>query len=214
MLRSVLRIGGRSRLLTNLVLITLINHTQLRIDLDVRKVMELYKEGSDESIASAKKIYEEGSFSKTVSDLTIDGGLAVDVPQGTVFEGVPFTDGATTATARQASTVRVFAYNAASAGDTTLSVQYFDEGCYVGANPDPETAGCLAAAGSLTSTGSDTTITIDSYTYDVLSTRNVYSVQLFTQPSEYRFFEGAEITEDFQNYVTYYGALSHHHTSI
>jgi len=202
---SLCTLAADRTLLTN-PLFSLMRHTQLRIDLDVRKIMELYEEGSDESIANAKKIYEEGSFSKSVSDLTIAGGLAVDVPQGTIFEGVSFTDDATTATGRQATTVQVFAYNAASAGATTLTVQYVNEGCYVGANPDPETTGCLASAGSLTSTGGNTTIAIDSYTYDVLSSRNVYNVQLFTQSSEYS-FDGAEITEDFQKYITYYGTF-------
>jgi len=87
-------------------------------------------------------MYEEGAFSKSVSDLTISGGLAVDIPKGTKMQGLSAgaSDGA--AAPQQVSTVDVYAVEAASAGDTAMRVQYINEGCYVGANPDPITTGC------------------------------------------------------------------------
>lgn len=114
---------------------------QNRIDLDQQKIEELLAIKTSDSFAQAQKMYEEGSFSKTVADLTLTVGLPVAVPHGTKMVGVT-TDDTTTATGRSASTVEVFAYGDYEAGATTLRVQYFNEGCYVGANPDPVTVAC------------------------------------------------------------------------
>jgi len=159
--------------------------------------MELYEEGSEDD---AKNIYENGAFSKSVSDLTISAGLTTAITKGTVLSGSSFVDDSTTAQARQSSAVDVFAYEDAAVGATTLRVQYVDELCYVGANPDPITTGCLASSGTL----SNSTVSFD-YTYDVLTeSSNVYSIKLFTQSSEYS-FDGTAITADFQKYIDFYG---------
>lgn len=61
----------------------------------------------------------------------------------------------------------------------------------------------MAPSGSLTL---DDGTTFD-YTYDPLDTFNVYSIQLFTKPTEYVFAEGGNSTTDFQKFVDFYGEL-------
>ena len=168
----------------------------------MQAILELYEAGSTED---SKAIYENGAYSKSVSDLTVTSGLTVDVPKGTKFEGSAYSASSGGATSpQQVSTVAVFASADYAVGDTDISVQYIDEGCYVGANPEPETDGCLALTGTLTGID-NTTITMD-YEYDVLATRNVYSVQYFTAPTEY-VFDGVTTTPDFKQYVDYYGTI-------
>ena len=89
-------------------------------------------------------MYIEGSFSKTVSNLTVSAGLPVDLPQKTTLVGVgTVASNDTTAVSKQDSgSVEVFAYQNYTTGDTEIRVQYINEGCYVGANPDPVIAGC------------------------------------------------------------------------
>jgi len=104
--------------------------------------MELLDLQTDEGFASAKALYENGAFSKTVSDLTVSGGLAVDIPKGTKLTGFSASTADEDASLQQASPVDVYAVEEAAAGSTSLRVQYVNEGCYVGANPDPVTIGC------------------------------------------------------------------------
>jgi len=91
-------------------------------------------------------MYIEGSFSKTVSNLTVSGaGLPVDLPQKTTLVGVgTVSSNDTTAVSKQegSGSVEVFAYQNYTTGDTEIRVQYINEGCYVGANPDPVIARC------------------------------------------------------------------------
>lgn len=110
---------------------------QLRIDLDQQKIEELLAELSAESFTEAQSMYQEGSFSKTVSDLTVADGLPVEIPQGTKLTG---------SSGDNVTSVEVFAYAAEGypAGATSIRVQYVNEGCYVGANPDPVTEGCMS----------------------------------------------------------------------
>ena len=120
---------------------------QLRIDLDQQKIEELLELESDEGFAAAQRMYQEGSFSKTVSNLTISGGLPIAVPQKTKMVGASsVANNSTTATSKQGSgAVEVFSYANYTEGSTEMRVQYISEGCYVGANPDPVTAGCKSS---------------------------------------------------------------------
>jgi hypothetical protein len=61
----------------------------------------------------------------------------------------------------------------------------------------------LAPSGSLTLDDGTTF----AYTYDPASTFNVYSIKLFTEPTEYVFAEGGNLTVDFQKFVDFYGEL-------
>jgi len=72
--------------------------------------------------------------------LTLSANLTVAIPHGTLMVGS--TSDTTEATGRSSSAVEVFAYSDHEAGATTIRVQYVNEGCYVGANPDPVTLGC------------------------------------------------------------------------
>lgn len=184
---------------------------------------------TDEGFAAAQMMYIEGSFSKTVSNLTISGGLPIDVPQKTTLLGVSSVASNGTTDSKQGSgAVEVFTYGANyTTGDTEIRVQYINEGCYVGANPDPVIAGCksrqclllkvtmhyltllvcqgLAENGTL-AFADDDTATFE-YTYDVLEdTGNVYSIQLFTNRDEFS-FDGSALTVDFQKFVDFFGTF-------
>ena len=114
---------------------------QLRIDLDQQKIEELLDLQTEESFAQAQRMYEEGAFSKTVSTLTLSAALTVALPHGTKMVGSTSDTSDVVASGRSASPVEVFAYSDQEAGATTIRVQYLNEGCYVGANPDPVTSG-------------------------------------------------------------------------
>jgi hypothetical protein len=172
--------------------------------LDQQKIMELLDMQTDESFALAKTLYEEGAFSKTQSNLTIDGGLTVAIPKGTKLQGVAGSDDVSAQQVSSSAPVDVYAVADYAIGDTTIKVQYINEGCYVGANPDPITIGCLSSTGTLSGID-DATISVP-YTYDVLAdTDNAYSIQLFTQPTEF-IFENDPLTRDYQKFVDFFGS--------
>lgn len=151
----------------------------------------------DYKFETAEKIYQEGAFSKSVSSLTLAEPLSIDIPQGANLTG----------TSTSGSPVAVFAQGVNyTAGATSIAVQYRDEGCYVGANPDPVVTGCLASNGTLTDDASGTSI---AYTYKPEDSYNVYSIQYFTQGTEFVFEEGAPYTVDFQKFVDYYGSANY-----
>ena len=103
-----------------------------RIDLDQQAIVQSLAAGDFDS---ALKIYQEGAFSKSVSLLTVSsaGGIPVDIVQGSLLEGSNSAGGSVVVKAQGSNH---------TVGDTSISVQYVDEGCYVGANPDPVTDGC------------------------------------------------------------------------
>jgi hypothetical protein len=198
--------------------------TQARIDLDQKDINDLLEDGDFEN---AKALYEEGSHSKSVSTLTVSDGLPVAITQGANITG----------TNDAGESVRLFAQASNyTAGATEINVQYKDEGCYVGASTEPNTTGCtymfsrkiaiyaiycllvisnfripllphiiigLAASGTLTLDDNSSF----AYTYEPKSTFNVYSIQLFTNGTEYKFDEQGNFTTDFQKFVDFYGEL-------
>jgi hypothetical protein len=168
--------------------------------------IEFFLEGGNTTnYTNAQLMYENGAHSKSVSPIDISDatGLPADIAQGTKMMGVNATG----------SPVMVFVQGAnATLGDTTMNVQYVDEGCYVGANIVPITMGCLAPNGTLTVIGGNTTNTTNttfSYEYDPLTTGNVYDIQGFTLSSEYRFAPDGDLTVDFQKFVDFYGSESY-----
>jgi hypothetical protein len=161
--------------------------------LDQKAIEFFLKGGNFTDYANAQAMYESGAHSKSVSALTISD-LTTDLMQATKLMGVNASG----------SPVMVFVQGAnVTAGETTMNVQYVDEGCYVGANIVPVTMGCLAPNGTLTVDGGNVTI---AYVYDPLSTGNVYDIKGFTASSEYKFAEDANFTVDFQKFVDFYGS--------
>ncbi len=116
--------------------------------------------GNDEAYAAAKRIYQEGAFSKNVASVRLTTALPVNAEKGTPISGVD-ADG---------NVVSGKAYEDNVAGANTILVQYQTSdsqsnyvGCQVGANPNPNTKGCFAPTGSLTIGGSSV-----GYDYDPL----------------------------------------------
>jgi hypothetical protein len=154
----------------------------------IRELAEAY------DFETAEKVYQEGSYSKSVSNVTLSAALTIDIAQGANLTG----------TNEAGDPVAVFAQaQNYTSGAMYLAVQYRDEGCYVGANPEPVLTGCLAPNGTLTDEASGTSI---SYSYDPKSSYNVYSIQYFTQGTEFIFENGGDYTVDFQKFVDYYGS--------
>lgn len=201
---------------------TSVFHTQARIDRDQEDINNLLDAGDFEN---AKLMYETGAHSKSVSSLMVTDGLPVDITQGANLTGTN-VDG---------ESVRLFAQGQNyTAGETVINVQYKDEGCYVGAEVEPETTGCtymfftkmaiyaiccLLVVSNfripllphiIIGVAPNGTLTLDDgtsfdYTYDPLTSYNVYTIQLFTQPTEYVFADGDPFTVDFQKYVDFFG---------
>jgi len=116
---------------------------------------------NEESYKNALRIYTEGAYSKSVAEVTLAGPLLTDVEKGTPFMGK-------TAGGQQ---VAGKAYEDNAAGSTSIVFQYKVSetqrnyvDCQVGASTTPNTAGCLAPAGSITIDGKNDI----SYTYDPL----------------------------------------------
>jgi hypothetical protein len=109
---------------------TSVFHTQARIDLDQKDINDLLDAGN---FKDAQAMYEQGSHSKSISTVAVADGLPVDITQGTNLTG----------TNEAGEEVRLFAQGSNYTADAEeISVQYKDEGCYVGASTDPDTSGC------------------------------------------------------------------------
>lgn len=162
-----------------------------RIDLDQMAIINLLEFGD---FAAAEAIYQKGSHSKSMSNLTLAEPLTIDIPQGANLVGES-TSG---------KMVQVFAQAQSYApGATYILVQYKDEDCYAGANPKPVVTGCLVARGNLTE---ETTGMSIAYQYEPTSSYNLYSIQYFTKGTEFIFEKGGNFTVDFQKFVDFYGS--------
>jgi hypothetical protein len=161
--------------------------------LDQQAIEFFLEKGNFTDYENAQAMYTDGAHSKSVSEVTLLD-LTSDLMQATKLMGVNASG----------SPVMVFVQGAnVTAGETTMNVQYVDEGCYVGANVVPITMGCLAPNGTLTSTDGNVTV---SYEYEPLLTANVYDIKGFTLGSEYRFVPDGNLTVDFQKFFDFYGS--------
>lgn len=179
------------------------------IDLDQEAMEGQLALANDDAYASAKAIYEEGAFSKSVATVTLGAPLASDVPKGTPIEGV------------NAEGVAVLgkAYEDNAAGATSIIIQYKTSdsqknyvGCQVGANPNPNTDGCFAPSGSMTV---DESVEV-TYSYDPLSDNGAKrNIAGFSTAAQKKMYECTncpyKVYEDFYNY---YGEYDYAHQII
>jgi len=117
------------------------------IDLDQEAMEQQLSLANEDAYAQARRIYEEGAYSKSVAELTLAAPLPIDVEKGTVIMGVG-SDG---------NQVAGKAYEDNASGATSIIVQYKTSdsqknyvSCQVGASTTPNFDGCLAASGTIT----------------------------------------------------------------
>jgi len=84
------------------------------IDLDQEAMEQQLAFGNVDSYAAARRIYEEGAYSKSVAEVTLSTGLPNNVEKGTIIFGES-VDG---------NQVAGKAYEDNAAGSTRLTVQY------------------------------------------------------------------------------------------
>jgi len=155
------------------------------IDLDQEAMEQQLALGNVDSYAAARRIYEEGAYSKSVAEITLATPLPNNVEKGTII----FGNGA------DGNQVAGKAYEDNAAGATRLIVQYQTSdsqknyvNCQVGAAVSPNLDGCLAPTGSITIDGK----TEINYSYDPL-TENVSkrSIQSFSTSAQKKMAECA-----------------------
>jgi hypothetical protein len=142
----------------------------------------LLASATNESFNNALKVYTDGAFSKSVAKVTLSTPLTSPIASDTQITGAN-ADG---------SEVVGKAYAGYSIGDSVIEIQYktLDTqsnyvGCQVGANPNPNTAGCFAPSGSLSVTGVGSL----SYSYDPLTeNENRRTIQGFSTDAEEKMY--------------------------
>merc|ERR1712176_511226 len=154
-------------------------------------------------MGAAFKIYSEGAFSKSTAEVTLTAPLPFAVSKGTPVMGVG-ADG---------NQVAGKAFEDTVAGATIFRVQYQTSdsqknyvNCQVGANPVPNTEGCLTETGSLDIDG--TTV---EYTYNILE-NNVAkrTLQGFSTEAKEKMWDCANCPYDtYAAFVDYYGAYDY-----
>jgi len=170
------------------------------IDLDQEAMEQQLAFGNVDSYAAARKIYEEGAYSKSVAEVTLASGLPNNVEKGTIIFGAS-VDG---------NQVAGKAYEDNAAGSTRLIVQYQTSdsqknyvNCQVGASTSPNLDGCLAPTGTLTIDGK----TEVNYGYDPLM-NNVAkrSIQSFSTSAKKKMYECANCPYAmYDKFHKYYG---------
>ena len=160
--------------------------------------------GTDEGLANARKIYQQGAFSKSYAALNLTTPLTSQLQME-----VPVTGKSTTG-----DEIRGTVLEDADVGDTVLNVQYATSnvqasyvGCQVGANPTPVTTGCFVAAGEVVAGAMDPL----SYTYTVTTGNlNARTIQYFSTTAKAKMYECAKCPYDvYKKFYDYYGAYDY-----
>ncbi len=159
--------------------------------------------GTEASFAAAKKIYQEGAFSKSVASVRLSAPLGSALEKGTPITGVT-ADG---------KMVVGKAYEDSAAGATILLVQYQTSDsqsnyveCQVGANPNPNTSGCFASTGTLTINGASV-----GYSYDpLLDNIAKRTIAGFSTDAQKKMAQCENCPYDtYEKYFKYYGAYDY-----
>lgn len=159
---------------------------------------------TEQTYKQALAVYTEGSFSKSVAQVTLSSPLEASVKAGTKVSG---------ANKAQAEVVGKTLEDY-SAGTDVIEIQYQTSdiqskhvGCTVGGNPNPSTEGCFAATGEITiaSTGSF------NYTYDPLvDNNNKRTLQGFSTQAEEKMYKCANCPySTYKKFYDYYGVFDY-----
>lgn len=178
------------------------------IDLDQKAIETQLALKTDSSFTNARKIYEEGGYSKSYAQITLTSGLTSSIAKGADIMGVN-GDGnevagkAYTSYAEGAQVIR-FQYK-------TGDVQSSYVGCQVGGllAENSNTAGCLKADGDITVDGK-----AYSYTYDVATdNNNGRTIAGFSTAAKEKMRVGCKGCpyDDFQYFYDYYGTDDYAH---
>lgn len=174
------------------------------IDLDQAAIESQLAYGTDQGRAKAMGVYTEGAFSKSYAEVKLTSPLQLDVGKGLELIGK-------TATGDE---VRVTVLTAVKMGDNVLQLQYATTpiqekyvNCQVGANPSPNTAGCLAPTGEL----KFESLGQVAYTYDPLKNNyNARTIQGFSLEAEQKMYKCAKCPyATYEKYYKYYKSFTY-----
>jgi len=157
-----------------------------RVDLDQKALEDAVGEDTEEGMAKAKRIYEEGGHSKSHAVLTLSTGLTMAVNKS---DGI--SDGTTMAKS----------YSGYAVGDTEIKALYKELGaCNVGGLDMTKLDGCFPASGTITIGDSDYM-----YTYDPATDNNAArTIQGFSTKAGDK-MEDDGTHPEYQKTKTYYG---------
>jgi len=170
------------------------------MDLDQEAMEQQLSLANEDSYASARRIYEEGAFSKSVATVTLVTGLPRDVPKNTPIMGIG-SDG---------NQIAGVAYADNAAGQTSFIVRYRTSdsqrnyvNCQVGASVNPNLEGCFAASGTFTIDGGST---VD-YSYNPLMDNTAKrTLQGFSTEAQKKMMECPNCPyETFEAFYEYFG---------
>ena len=115
--------------------------------MDQREIELQLEVGTETSFGNARAIYENGAYSRSVAVLTLEQPLLVPITEGRVVVGT--TGKMTGPNQKTPEQVQGTVLNDYAAGERVIKVLYqvssnqeTYSNCQVGANPNPNTAGC------------------------------------------------------------------------
>jgi hypothetical protein len=170
------------------------------IDLDQFVIQEQLAFYSDEGVEAARRVYQEGGYSKSYAEVKLSSATTADIAKDEAITGVD--DAGAEVTGK--------AYADYPAGTDTIWVLYTvpdvqadNVMCKVGGLPEPILDGCLAAEGSLTIGGVEY-----AYTYDPTTDNNNARVLVdWSKNADTLMLEGCPGCpyKDFKYFYDYYG---------
>jgi hypothetical protein len=172
--------------------------------LDQQAIEQQLAAGTEEGMANAMKVYQEGAFSKSYAVLNLAAPLTAQIQSGVEVKGK------TTA----GNEVIGNLLEDADIGDSVLHVQYATTnvqasyvGCQVGANPEPVTEGCFVAAGEVVPGAMDPL----SYTYTVeTGNMNDRTIQKFSTEAQAKMYDCEKCPyKTYKKFYDYYGAYDY-----
>ena len=155
--------------------------------------------GNDASFAAARKIYEQGGYSKSVAKVTLSTPLPMQMSKSTPVTG------------QNANGVAVYGklYDTYANGATTIEIQYTTSdiqnsyvGCQVGGLAKPNLDGCFGGTGTLSVDGTELPYVYDPKTQNT----NKRTLQKFSEAAEEKMYRCENCPyETFRKFREYYG---------
>jgi hypothetical protein len=172
--------------------------------LDQQAIEQGLAAGTDEGLANALRVYQEGAFSKSYAELNLAAPLTSQIQGGVEVKGKSTAGNEIIGTVMEDADV----------GDSILKVQYDTTNvqasysqCQVGANPAPVTDGCFVAAGEVVAGAMDPL----SYTYTVeTGNKNYRTIQKFSTEAQAKMYECEKCPyKSYKKFYDYYGVYDY-----
>jgi hypothetical protein len=171
------------------------------MDLDQSLIESELAKSTNQAFNTAKAIFQEGAYSKSIATLTLSTALKQSVKADTHVTGLSLDS---------TNEVAGRIYEDYSSGATIIKVQYHVidvqskyVNCQVGAHPEPNTVGCFAPSGSISIEGAGS----HSYTYaPLVDNNNGRTLQGFSLQAQEKMYECANCPYvTYEKFYQYYG---------